>query len=82
MLADRASWQNFRNKADLRIVFEGDPRLFNQYSYLPVSAETHPHVRAEAAARLEDWLAGPRAQALIDGYRLNGERLFTHNAAD
>ncbi len=80
ILADRASWLKFGNKADLSLLFEGDPTLFNQYAYLPVSAEKHPHVNQAAAARLEAWLAGVRAKELIDGYTLNGERLFTHNA--
>lgn len=80
ILADRASWLKFGNKGDLALLFEGDPTLFNQYAYLPVSAEKHPHVNQAAAARLEAWLGGDRAKALIDGYRLNGEQLFTHNA--
>lgn len=80
IMSDRASWLNFANKRGLAILFEGDPALFNQYAYLPVSAAKHPHVKAEPAARLEAWLAGPRAAALIDGYEIDGQRLFTHNA--
>ena len=37
-------------------------------------------VMSPAAAKLETWFAGERAAALIDGYRLSGETLFTHNA--
>lgn len=80
ILADRASWLKFGNKDDLALLFEGDPILFNQYAYLPISAEKHPHVNHAAAARLEAWLAGDRAKALINGYQLEGRRLFTHNA--
>jgi tungstate transport system substrate-binding protein len=80
ILADRASWLNFGNKADLRLVFEGDPVLFNQYAYLPVSAEKHPHVNADGAARLEAWLTGETAKDLINSYRINGQRLFVFNA--
>lgn len=80
ILADRASWLKFGNKGDLALLFKGDPILFNQYAYLPVSAEKHPYVNSEAAAELEAWLAGDRAKALIDGYALEGQRLFTHNA--
>jgi tungstate transport system substrate-binding protein len=80
ILADRASWLKFANKGDLAILFAGDPVLFNQYAYLPVDPARHPHVRADLAAALEQWLTGPRARALIDGYTLNGERLFTFNA--
>ena len=80
ILADRASWLNFGNKADLSLLFAGDPSLFNQYAYLPVSREKHAHVKADQALQLEVWLAGPQGKAFIDGYTLNGERLFTHNA--
>ena len=81
ILADRASWLNFGNRGGLAIAFEGDPALFNQYAFLPVDPGKGAHVAAGAAATLEDWLTGPRAQALIDGYRVAGERLFTFNAA-
>lgn len=80
ILADRASWLNFGNKAGLALLFEGDPVLFNQYAYLPVSVERHPHVKAEAAQTLEAWLTGAQAKVLIDGYQIDGERLFTFNA--
>ncbi|MEF3046472.1 substrate-binding domain-containing protein [Pseudotabrizicola sp. L79] len=80
ILADRASWLNFANKADLAITYEGDPALFNQYAYLPVNPAKHPHVKAEAAAQLEDWLTSDRAKALIEGYQIAGQQLFVFNA--
>jgi tungstate transport system substrate-binding protein len=80
ILADRASWLNFANKGDLAILFAGDPVLFNQYAYLPVNPELHPHVRNDLAQQLETWLTSDRARALIDGYTINGETLFTFNA--
>jgi tungstate transport system substrate-binding protein len=81
ILADRASWLNFGNKAGLRLLYAGDPALFNQYAFLPVDKTRHPHVKADAAARLEQWLTGPRAEALINGYRIAGAPLFVFNAA-
>ena len=80
VLSDRASWLNFGNKDGMAIVFEGDPALHNQYAYIPVSPERHPHVAADVAADVEAWLASPAAQELIDGYEVAGERLFTFNA--
>ncbi|MEM9584175.1 MAG: substrate-binding domain-containing protein [Pseudomonadota bacterium] len=80
IMADRASWLNFGNKGALAVLFAGDPVLFNQYAYLPVNPERHPHVNAEAVARLEVWLTSPRAKALIDGYTINDEALFVFNA--
>ncbi|MEM9796549.1 MAG: substrate-binding domain-containing protein [Pseudomonadota bacterium] len=80
ILSDRASWLNFGNKDGMALLFAGDPVLFNQYAYLPVNPARHDHVKAEAAARLEDWLTSDGAGALIDGYEVAGERLFTFNA--
>ena len=79
ILADRASWLNFGNKADLALLFAGDPALFNQYAYLPVNPERHGHVRNDLAIELEEWLVSPRAAELINGYTINGETLFTFN---
>ena len=80
ILTDRASWLNFRNKGDLVLLFDGDPVLFNQYAFLPVSAARHPHVAHAAVARLEAWLTSDRARALIDGYEIDGQALFVFNA--
>ncbi|MFZ1726573.1 MAG: substrate-binding domain-containing protein [Albidovulum sp.] len=80
ILSDRASWLNFGNKADLKLIFEGDPALFNQYAYLPINPEKQPHVKAEAAEKLEAWLTSDKAKALIEGYMIDGQKLFTFNA--
>tara|TARA_R110002096_G_scaffold189191_28_gene369530 strand:+ start:4549 stop:5352 length:804 start_codon:yes stop_codon:yes gene_type:complete len=80
ILADRASWLNFGNKADLVIDFQGDPALFNQYAFLPVNPEKYPHVKAQAVARLEAWLTSDKAKGLINNYRIGGETLFVFNA--
>ncbi|MFL4468962.1 substrate-binding domain-containing protein [Tateyamaria armeniaca] len=80
ILADRASWLNFANKAELAMLFSGDPSLFNQYSFLPVNPERHPHVKSGAVATLETWLTSQRAAALINGYMIDGQALFVFNA--
>ncbi|MEM8576828.1 MAG: substrate-binding domain-containing protein [Pseudomonadota bacterium] len=82
ILSDRASWLNFGNKGGLALLFAGDPALFNQYAFLPVNPARHPHVKTAATAHLEAWLTSDRAQALIDGYTLDGQQLFVFNAAD
>ena len=80
IMADRASWLNFGNKAGLDLLYYGDPVLFNQYAYLPVNPEKHSHVRRDLAQQLEDWLVSDKAKTLINGYRINGETLFVFNA--
>jgi tungstate transport system substrate-binding protein len=80
ILADRASWLNFGNKGDLGLLFSGDPTLFNQYTYLPIDPQRHPHVNAKAALALENWLTSETARTLIDTYTIGGEALFVFNA--
>lgn len=80
IMSDRASWLNFGNKADLDLLYAGDPVLFNQYAYLPVNPEKHGHVKHDLALKLEDWLTSDKAKELIDGYEINGETLFVFNA--
>lgn len=80
VFADRASWLNFGNKGDLALLFAGDPALFNQYAYIPVSPARWPHVQNNLALQLEDWLTSEKAAGLINGYTINGEHLFTFNA--
>lgn len=79
-LADRATWLAFRNRQGLRILLEGDPRLFNQYGVLPVSPVRHPHVRAVDGQRFVDWLVSDAGQDAIGSYRIGGETLFFPNA--
>lgn len=80
IMADRASWLNFGNKGMLKLLFAGDPVLFNQYAFIPVNPALHKHVDNISAMALEAWLTGDVAKGLIDGYEINGEALFTFNA--
>lgn len=81
ILADRGTWLSFRNRQDLRILVEGDARLFNQYGVMLVNPQRHPHVKAADGQRFIDWIVSPAGQAAIASYRINGEQLFFPNAA-
>jgi len=80
VLTDRGTWLAFRNRQALRILVEGDARLFNQYGVMPVNPARHPHVKAAEAERFVAWLVGPAGQAAIAAYRIGGEPLFFPNA--
>jgi tungstate transport system substrate-binding protein len=79
-LTDRATWISFKNKGELRVLVEGDKRLFNQYGVIRVSSAVHPHVRAREAQIFIDWLLSPAGQGAIAAYRLDGKQLFFANA--
>ena len=80
ILADRATWLNFRNRGDLAVLVEGDEKLFNQYGVILVNPARHPSVKREWGVAFVDWLTGPKGQATIADYKIGGEQLFFPNA--
>ncbi len=80
VLADRGTWLNFKNRADLVVLVEGDKRLFNQYGVMLVSAAKHPQVKTADGQKFVDWVTGPAGQTAIAGYKIGGEQLFFPNA--
>ena len=80
LLADRGTWLSFRNRQELKILVEGDARLFNQYGVMLVNPQRHAHVKAADGQRFVDWILSPAGQAAIASYRINGEQLFFQNA--
>ncbi len=75
-LSDRGTFLTLKDTLDLEILLEEDPLLYNQYGIMAVNPEKHPHVNYRDAARLVGFMASPRGQALISGFRVNGESLF------
>jgi len=80
ILTDRGTWLSFRNRQDLRIVVEGDARLFNQYGVMLVNPQRHPHVKVADGQRFIDWILSPAGQRAVASYQINGEQLFFPNA--
>jgi tungstate transport system substrate-binding protein len=80
ILADRGTWLNFKNRADLAILVEGDRRLFNQYGVMVVNPAKHPQVKQAEAQKFVDWIVSPAGQSAIAAYKIGGEQLFFPNA--
>jgi tungstate transport system substrate-binding protein len=80
VLTDRGTWLNFKNRADLTVLVEGDMRLFNQYGVMAVNPAKHPHVKTADAQRFVDWVVSAAGQASIASYKIGGEQLFFPNA--
>ena len=81
VLTDRGTWLNFKNRADLGVLVEGDKRLFNQYGVMVVSPAKHPQVKLANAQKFVDWLISPGGQNVIAAYKIGGEQLFFPNAS-
>jgi tungstate transport system substrate-binding protein len=80
VLADRGTWLNFKNRADLAILVEGDKRLFNQYGVMVVNPAKHAHVKQAEAQKFVDWVISPAGQNAIAAYKIDGQQLFFPNA--
>ena len=80
ILADRGTWLAFKNRQDLDIAVQGDPRLFNQYGVILVNPAKYPQVKRELGQQFIDWLVSPEGQQAIAGYKIGGEQLFFPNA--
>ena len=79
-LSDRGTWLSFKNKQNLKIVVEGDRRLFNQYGIMLVNPAKHPNVKQEFGRKFIDWLVSPAGQQTIADYKIDGEQLFFPDA--
>jgi tungstate transport system substrate-binding protein len=80
ILADRGTWLSFKNRGELVVLVEGDPRLFNPYGVMLVNTEKHPHVKKAEGQAFIDWLVSPEGQAAIASYKIGGEQLFFPDA--
>lgn len=79
-VSDRATWSAFKNKGELKILVEGDPRLFNPYGVIQVNPAKHPRVKAAEAKAFVDWLISNEGQSAIAEFKVEGEQQFFPNA--
>lgn len=80
ILADRGTWLAFKNRQNLKIIVEGDSKLFNQYGVILVNPKKHPQVKVAAGQKFIDWLVSAEGQGMIAAYKIGGEQLFFPNA--
>jgi tungstate transport system substrate-binding protein len=80
VLTDRGTWLNFKNRGDLKVLVEGDAKLFNQYGVMVVNPAKHAHVKQADAQKFVDWIISANGQAAIAAYKIGGESVFFPNA--
>ncbi|WP_216290921.1 substrate-binding domain-containing protein [Polynucleobacter sp. 15G-AUS-farblos] len=80
ILADRATWLSFKNRGDLAILVQGDPKLFNQYGVMLVNPAKFPNVKKAEGQAFIDWILSKNGQDVIASYQIGGEQLFFPNA--
>lgn len=79
-LTDRGTWLAFQNKLPLRIIYQGDPGLFNPYGIIAVNPQRYPDINYAGAQELINWITSTAGQQLIGSYTVAGSQLFTPSA--
>lgn len=84
ILTDRGTWIKYEAgltaAPTLKIVVEGDSKLFNQYSSMAVNPAKCPDSDVASARAFTAWLIKPSTQQFIADFQLMGKQLFTPNA--
>lgn len=79
-MTDRGTWLALKNKLELRLVLESDPRLINPYQVMLVNPKRHSHAKIKAAREFAQWMLSSVGQKLIGDFRINDEVLFVPSA--
>ncbi|MFP4226630.1 MAG: substrate-binding domain-containing protein [Desulfobacterales bacterium] len=64
----------------MKILVQGEPVLFNQYSTIAINPARCKNVKYDPARKFIDWITSKRIQDFIANYKLLGKPLFTPNA--
>tara|TARA_B110000444_G_C18831755_1_gene593633 strand:- start:607 stop:1422 length:816 start_codon:yes stop_codon:yes gene_type:complete len=76
---DRATWLNFKNKANHSILFEGDPIMINQYGLIRLDPDRCVNANNRSINLFHKWIISKEGQFLIGEYTINGTKLFIPN---
>ena len=73
---DRATWLNFKNKLNHKVLFEKDPLLFNQYGIIQVNKKRCPNVNEISSKIFYNWMLSDHGKRLIESYKVKNRQLF------
>lgn len=79
-LSDRGTFLAMEEKVALKIVFSGDPALFNPYHIMAVNPVKHPHVNYRLAKQYIDFVVSEQGQRIIAEFKKGGQQLFYPDA--
>ena len=79
-LTDRGTWFAYQDRSTLKILNQGDPKLYNPYHIIAVDPQRFPDNNNQGAKALISWITSTTGQSLIGKFSLNDTRLFTPSA--
>jgi len=81
-LSDRGTWLTYQANSPLKLLVEGDSRLFNPYGIIAVNPKKYSEANYTGAMSLIDWITSTPTQKAIQNYTVNGEVLFNPMASN
>jgi tungstate transport system substrate-binding protein len=79
-IADRGTWLSYKDKTDLKVLYQGADFLFNPYGIIAVNPERYTDINSKGANALIDWMTSAQGQQLIGEYKIEQHVLFTPSA--
>lgn len=79
-LTDRGTWLFMKDKLPLKVMVQGDVRLFNPYGVIAVNPGRYPDINYKGAMEFITWITSRAGQSLIGKYRVNNKQLFIPTA--
>ena len=79
-LCDKGTFLNYEKRLSLKILFQNDPMLRNQYSVIAVSPDRFPSVKYREAMEFIAFVTSLEGQGIIAGYLKHGSLLFYPDA--
>ena len=79
-LTDRGTWLAYQDKTPLKILNEGDPKLYNPYHIIALNPERFPSINHQGANALISWITSNDGQSLISQFTLHDSLLFKPSA--
>lgn len=79
-LSDMGTFLNYEQKIDLKILFQSDSMLKNQYSVIAINPDRFTNVKYREAIDFIAFVTSPEGQLLIANYKKHGVNLFYPDA--
>lgn len=79
-LTDLGTFLNYEKRIPLEVLFQGDPKLRNNYGIIAVNPDRFPKANYREAMDFIAFVTSPEGQKIIGGYRKNGTSLFYPDA--
>ena len=75
-LTDRGTYLAFKNKINLKVLYEGDEVLFNPYHIMAVNPERFDNVQYGLAKQYIQFVTGKQGQLIIRNFKMLGHSLY------